>query len=410
MTDKASKTEQPPDVGETVFDGSLLTQHLDSIRQKEVAREFRRRAAAREIAQARWQIAENLHRLEDGVSKLDFTSHPFQKEIFKDDSLDLVIMGSAQWGKTEFLIVDMAASAGYGLKVMVVISKMEKRNKFVAGRLDPCFGSVPIYKEMMKAAAARNAVADSTQLKHFGPGSINLIHSKSKSEFSSYPADECLIDEHQECDMDNIKLVDDRMSGSWFGRLVRVGHPSTAGTELNQNLDWLYQNSDRRVWKVPCDVCGKLQILTWWNHVIFEERHKGAVLSVRPRDAEWRPGSKFDIRPVCEECKRPMDRLHIEGLWEPQNAGFTRHGYKLSNLYNANKRLDGLFDRYSAARHSARDMQEFVNKQLGEAWDMDGNKITESMLLDCAAGTSTGILPYRFVPASRFDWKKTLAA
>ena len=397
-------------VGESVPDGSLLTKHLGAIRQKEVEREFRRQEAAAEIARYRWQIAETAHRLEDGVSKLNFESHPFQKGIYKDDALDLVVYGSTQWGKTEYLIVDMAASAGYGLKVRVVISKMEKRNKFVAGRLDPCFGSVPIYQEMMKAAASRNAIADSTQLKHFGPGSINLIAAKSKSDFTSYAADKCQIDEHQECDLNNIKLVDDRLSGSWFGGLVRVGHPTTAGTEINQNLDWLYHQSDQRVWKVPCDECGKYQVLTWWNHVVIEERHKGAVLSVRPRDGEWRPGNKFDIRPVCEECHRPMDRLHREGVWEPQRPGIARHGYKLSNLYNANKRLDEQLARYSAARHSARDMQEFVNKQLGEPWDMDGSKISESMLLDCAAGTATGILPYRFVPASHFEWRKEHAA
>ena len=410
--DKRSTSQFDPtpqiSVGESP-DPSLLFEKLDAIRQKEILKRERQVKAAGEIAHYRWQIAQHVHLLEDGVSHLNFESHPYQKGIYQDPALDLVIFGSAQWGKTEFLIVDMAASAGYGLKVLMVLSKGDKRDKFASSRLDPCFRTVPMYKEMLEAAASRAADTDSTRFKHFGPGSINLVAASSKKDFTSHPADKTMIDEHQECDQSNLVSVDDRMSASWFQGMVRVGHPTTGGTEQNANLDWLYQNSDRRIWKIACDTCGKVQMLTWWNHIVVETRSRSGIVAVRPRDAEWVPGGRLDIRPICEECARPIDRLK-DGEWVQLNPGHERHGYKLSNLYNATRRLDKLFERYSAARFSSHLMSEFVNKQLGEPWDSDGAKITDAILAACSAGEKTGILPYRFVHASQFRWRKELVA
>ena len=76
-------------VGETpMTDPSLLLQQLDIVRRKEVERETRRRVAAAEMAESRWLIAQNVHLLADGVSRLDFNSHPFQKGIYRDPALD----------------------------------------------------------------------------------------------------------------------------------------------------------------------------------------------------------------------------------------------------------------------------------------------------------------------------------
>ena len=399
----------PPSVAE------LLASIADKARRQELERQWRRDKAAAEIAHYRWEIAQEIHRLEDGVSKLDFRRRPFQPTVYQDPSPDLVLYGSAQGpGKTEWMICDMAASAAWGLKVLVVISTKPKRDRFVASRLNPCFAGVGTYAQMIASAKSRGADADSTQLKHFGWGWINLISSTVKRDFTSYPTDKAVTDEHQECEQDNLKLLDDRLSASSYGFQVRIGHPTTHGNEANDNLDWLYQNSDRRVWKVPCPTCGLSQEMGWWTHVIFEKRNKGgAIVDLRPRDPEYKKGGRLDMRPVCQGCHRPMNRLaDVEdgAGWEAQNPGPERHGYKFSNLYNSDKRLDVMFGRYSRARFSPRDTQEFVNKQLGEPWSMDGSKINDPMLAGCASGEGTGVPPYRFMPASHFDWRPLLQA
>jgi phage terminase large subunit GpA-like protein len=402
------EVEESPriEVGESRFDTSFIVGQLDEIRQKEVAAQLRQATLAQEVARMRWNTAQFAHRLKDGKSKLNFKSHPYQKALYQNDALDLVIYGSTQFGKSEWIVVDLAVSAMCGLNVLMVTSKKEKQLKFVADRVDPCFHNVDMYRIAMEDAAKRHATADSMSFKHFGPGSINFVYANTDDNFTSYDCDKAIIDEHQDCDIDNIRKVNSRMTGSFYRGIARLGHPSTAGTEENGNLDYLYQNSDRRVWKVPCRTCKKPQVLGWWSHVVQEERGKGGIISCRPRDLEYKPNGRFDIRPICEECSRPMDRLSDMGDWEAQNPGARRAGFQLSNIYNATRRLDDMLGEYRAARHSANAMQDFVNKQLGLPYDMDGSKINESMLRSCASGLGTGVEKYRFVSAQHFIWRR----
>lgn len=532
-----------------------LYRELDVIRREEVAKTFKKKTTASNIADLRWKFAsEGIHRLKDGVSRLDFKSHPYQKAIYQDDSMDLVVYGSSQWGKalcdgtlvltwdrgwveiqdlrpgdfvvavdgskskvlgvfpqgrlqlyrvdfadgrsiqacaehmwgicfdngeyeeistnaiaeslkfgirmrvpiplvagasrinplitkvtptfvgnatciaidhpshlfiaegfivtrnTEFLIVDLLISAAYGLSVLMVNSKKEKREKFVRDRLNPALGGVEAYKRMLSSAAHRGADADSTQFKHFGDGSINLLNAESEKDFTSFSADKVQIDEHQECNQINIGLVFDRMAHSYFGQIIRVGHPSIAGTEMNGNLDWLYQQSDRRLWKVPCGDCGEFQNLTWFDHIVEEKREKGNINGLEIRDKAWKPTSNFDIRPICLKCKAPMNRLTEDGFWEAQapENGDKSHGYKLSNIFNAATRLDKMFGMYKMARHSAAAMQNFYNKWLGEPYDMEGSRVTDSMMAACANG-SNGVDRYNFLKSKHFDWRKEAA-
>lgn len=400
-------------VGETPMpavpdDVDTILGSLDAARRKEQEKQYKRYAAAAEIAKYRWMIANEAHLLEDGIRRLNFDTHRFQRQIYQDAALDLIIFGSAQWGKTEWILCDIAASAAFGLKVMVVCSKKEKREKFVSSRVNPCFQQVQFYKQMIELAAQRGASADSTTFKHFGYGWINLINGEVAKDFTSHPTDKVTTDEHQECNKNNLELIPDRLSGSPFALQVRVGHPTIEGTEENNNLDWLYKTSNQYQYRVPCGVCRLEQKLTWWDNVVAEKRNKGgAVEWCRPRDEEWKPGGRWDMRPVCTGCHRPMDRLHEGGFWKEMNPGVERHGYKLSNLYNPNTRLDAMFDRYMRSRFKPRQMGEFVNKQLGEAWSLDGSKVNDAILAACANGDGTGIAPFKFVPANTFDWRPT---
>jgi hypothetical protein len=259
---------------------------------------------------------------------------------------------------------------------------------------------------MLKAARDRSADADSQRFKHFGPGSINFVGSNSDKDFTSYSADATIIDEHQECVLENINRVDGRMSGSPWRYKIICGNPRLIGTEENQNLDWEYQNTDRRQWHVPCAYCGTYQVLGWWSHVIREEKNRqGAIVSITPRDPDYQPGGVLDMRAICTNCNRPMNRLSREGQWLAQNPGHVRHGYQLSNLYNVNVRLDRMFSMYRLALHDPSSMADFVNNWLGLAWNMEGSSITERMLEQASRGDMAGVDPYRFILGSQLLWE-----
>lgn len=364
---------------------------------------------AKKVAQYRLYLAQHVHLLKDGRTKMDLASRPFQERILADDATDIVIYGSSQWGKTEVLICHAAACAGVcGLNVMWVSSTAQKRNKFVADRINPAFGTVPMYKKMFEQAQSRSAKSDSTGLKHFGDGSINFVYATSEREFTSYAIDVGVIDEHQDCHQENIRMIESRMAGSDWGFMMRVGHPDVDGSDERQNLDYLFKNSDQRLWKVPCPTCRAEIEIDWWQHVVHEERNKyGGILNVRPRDEEWKPGSVLDMRPICDECHRPMNRLSPHGFWQPQKPGHVRHGYNLGNIYNPapTNRLGKLFEMYLLARHSPGLMSEFVNKFLGKCWSLNAEKISQDMIAACASGQA-GVAPYRFHPASIVNWKR----
>jgi phage terminase large subunit GpA-like protein len=388
---------------ETQVSNSFL-EELESARREEVFREAARADKMAEIANYRWLIAQKAHRLANGAP-LDFDKYPYQREIYQDTALEQVVMGSVQWGKSEFLIASSAAMAAIGLNVFFVISKYDKRDRFVSSRITPSFREVPLYRKMLEAAKLRNADTDSSRFKHFGMGSINFVGSNSDKDFTSYQADAAIVDEHQECVSSNVSRIDSRMSGSPHRFKIIVGNPRITGTEENSNLDWEYKNTDRRQWHVPCEFCKRMQVLGWWTNFVKEERNRtGAITSVSPLDTEYSTGDRLDMRPVCIECRRPMNRLSRKGRWVQTNPGHLRHGFQLSNLYNVNVRMDKLYAMYRAGLASPIKMADFVNDQLGLAWNMEGSSISQQMLEACSRGDACGLQPYRMIPASQLEW------
>ena len=401
----------PPEVVGTPAeppDYAMLERELGRAQAEEVIREFERAEAMSQIARYRHYIAKNHHKLKNGKD-LDFDKYPFAVELYSCDAQSMVVSGSVQWGKTEFALVTCAAMAGYGLKVFFVFSKIEKRNKVVADRIDPAFASIPLYRAMSEGARKeRKALADSTGLKHFGKGGINFVGSNSEKDFTSFDADVAVIDEHQECDQDNISGVFERMSGSPYRFQIILGNPRLTGTRENNNLDWQYQQSDQRQWHVPCDHCGHLQVLDWWQHFIEEKKSAtGAILSIDARDSEWDAEGVLDMRPICLMCKRPMDRLNRDGRWVARNPGHRRRGYNLSNLYNVNVRMggpDSLLERYISAQYSPLNLAKFWNDQLGLAFTQDGTNITDRMLAQASTGEGCNLPPYQFTPGNQLKW------
>jgi len=306
---------------------------------------------------------------------------------------------------TEYGIVTAIAQAAAGMRVLYINAKKDKRERLVKTRIDPSLKSVKVYKELARKAALKGKDTFSTMIKHLGDGSIVFLIASADREFSQQSADSAFVDEYDECEGNNIFKLDDRMSGSWMRFKEFVGNPTLKGTEGNQNIDWQFQNSDQRYWNVACATCKEPQVLDWEQHVVDVERNEhGGILSVAPRDPEYKTGGRLDMRPICVFCRRPLNRLSHDAFWKPMQPGHPRHGYNLSNLYNPNKRLDELFRMYLVARHSPEKMQFFINNQLGKPHNQEGTGITDEMLAACSTGKAVGLAPYRFVPAEMLQW------
>lgn len=308
---------------------------------------------------------------------------------------------------TEVGICDDIARAAAGMRVFHVLDTAHKREKLVQSRIDPILKTVPAYRQLFRAAKARQALVDNTRFKHLGDGSVNFIGANSESDFSTHRADSVLIDEHQLCDQGNIRKIFHRLSGSDWRFTFFMGNPRGAGTDENQNLAWEYQNSDQRRWHVPCPNCRVPQELGWWSHFIEEVRNEhGAVLEVRLRDQQRAFGvDGKEFRPICVHCHSPMIRLTKEGFWKAMNPGLRRAGFQISNLYNPTSNIIELYEFYKKSLHDPKYLADFINDQLGLPYSSEGDRITDELLQSASTGQAAGVAPYRLVRASGLSWR-----
>lgn len=389
----ARKKSSKPDEAELARRAEEL---LAEARVEDIARASRRVDMMQRIATMRWEIARKHHRDEDG-NPLDFGEYPFQPAIYQDTAPEQVMMCSTQIGKSVWLLTTAVAMALAGLKVFYVFSKFQKRNITVASQIDPIFQQVDLYRKAMQGAREKAGDADNVSLKFFGHGFINFVASNSPSEFTGYRADVAVIDDHQDCEIDNLSGINGRLAGSKWRFRIWVGNPRGMGSAENENIHWQYLLSDQRQWHIPCYYCGKEQILGWWSHFVDERKNKfGGIVSVSPRDPDWRSDRAADMRPICTHCHKPMNRLARDGRWIAMKPGVERHGYQLSNLYNPNTPAAELFEQYVQAKHSPVRMQRFINDQLGLPHNFDGDSITDEMLENASTGNLCNLPSYRF--------------
>jgi phage terminase large subunit GpA-like protein len=398
-----SPPELPP-AGE-----AFAAEALAEARQKQLLYEARRMEMMSRVAHYRWQIATMFHR-GDKSQPMDLAEDgdwPFLREIFQSDATDLVLVGAAGNGKTEFLFVDMIAKAMLGLRCGYVFDTDKKKDKVVGSRWDPTLHSVGFYRKLMEASKAeRSADVDSASFKHIGHGSVNAIGASSDISFTSYRFDAVTVDEHQDCEPENLSKLFDRMTGADWWLRVDAGHPSDPGTEQNKNLDWLFQKSDQRFWNVPCPHCGLYQVMDWWRHFVRVVRNDyGAVLSVKPLDPEWHENAAVEMRPMCIQCHQPMIRLSRHGKWVPRAPGRRARGYSLSNLYNPKSHMNRMYQQYCAALSNPLLLRLFINRQLGLPDRATGQKITEEMLQTASTCQAAGLEPYALVPARTIQWR-----
>lgn len=299
---------------------------------------------------------------------------------------------------SKMTVADAAANAVCGVPVLYVISKMDKRDRFVGEEVDVSFAAHPYYQKALEIAKKRGADIDSKRQKGFGTTFINFIGSNSDRDFTSLRAGKAIIDEHDECVRHNIEKVDDRLAGyPWRFKLL-VGHFTEEGGKDDRNLWHNYMLTDQRRWCVPCDKCNIFQELKWETHiVIIKKNEKGGIMDVKVRDPLWSNKRRLDPHPICTNCASPMNRLHKEGKWvqrAPQNE-FFGHGYQLSNIYNCNVPLRTALDRFQTARFDPEVMTEFTQKYLGLPYTAASEKVTDDQITDCAAG--------KFIPQYEFQ-------
>ena len=102
--------------------------------------------------------------------------------------------------------------------------------QFVINRVDPSISDY--HSHLREEAKERGRKASNLALKHIGPnGAIRYVGSNVRDDFREFPADALVIDEHDECDHENLKYGLDRMEASQWGFEYYMGNPTTHRSE-----------------------------------------------------------------------------------------------------------------------------------------------------------------------------------
>ncbi len=307
--------------------------------------------------------------------------------ILKDKADKIVISKASKIGISELLLVIVMAEAFQGNNGMYVLPTDPVRNRLVAGRFDPVIGLVPLYRLDPNVKIKYRKSSDNLSLKKIGSAFWNFIGSRSPENFYEFDAAIMIYDEYDKCNFINLELAKDRTGSAAAERWIKVGNPSLRDFGIDEE----YQNSNKQEWLIACSHCNEKQPLDWFVNCVFQDD-----------DAKWRlkdksflqrihpSGGIVDASPLCRRpnCGKPLDRL-AHGEWVAEFPSKSISGYTASRLFGAPGNdipetprpiIKETFEVFEQAQGNPTKLQVFYNNRLGQPYDAEGSKITDTIL------------------------------
>jgi len=309
------------------------------------------------------------YHLSTSGERMHFNHMPYLKEMYFDESQEIIVMSSVQTGKSEFALIKGLASVDSGLNVFHVFSTGEAKNSFVKSRIDELFDKVPEYKVMEKDDR-RNKY-----LRQIGEANWKFVISGSKPQFDEFPADIIIVDEFDSCNQENVKLADTRTENSNYKIKLIVGNP----TVENVGIEELWKESTKKEWYFLCKECKEWIGADFFKIVVKENKdNDGNHLTYELYDTEWNENLYRDIYIRCPHCKTLQDRG--KGKWIKEGDNFKRTSYHISKIMKLNSKISELWIELKDAEGNDYKTMIFYNKKLGLPYTGTGAKITKDML------------------------------
>lgn len=306
---------------------------------------------------------------EDSAKTGRWKSFPFQNEIM-DACLepgieDVSVWGSAQWGKTQIKLNII----GYFIEhdpspIMDVEPTLEMARTFSKDRFDPMVRDTQVLTSLVSAIDDRKKKGNATLHKKFPGGQLTISGSNSPASLAARPVRIIVGDDIDRFKItsegDSWKLAEKRTTGFWNRLKITFTTPTTKGASRGE-IRW--NNSDQRVFKVPCIHCGHPQRLMW-SGIKYELEIDGTVKSV------WYE---------CERCHAKMterDKMRMinAGNWIKGNPRVKKHaGFHMNELYSPLSTWRRIVDDFLEAKKDTETLRVWVNTVLGELWEETDN-------------------------------------
>lgn len=312
---------------------------------------------------------------------------PYQRGIMdaaSDSSVrEVVVMSSAQIGKTEFLL----NIVGYYIHqdpspIMLLQPTLDMAEAFSKDRLAPMVRDTPALQGKIADARARDS-GNTLLHKKFPGGQITMAGANSPASLASRPIRVVMCDEVDRYPMsagtegDPVSLAKKRTATFWNRKVVLVSTPTVAGVS---RIEAAFKQSDQRRYKVPCPHCGHMHVLAWRN-VVFDPE--------KPRDAKM----------ACPECgaiitDQDKPGMISRGQWIATAPHTGVAGFHLNELYSPWRKFGDVAADFVASKDFQEKLKTWVNTSLGEVWeDREGDAIDAESLMSRKGAWGAESLP-----------------
>ncbi len=297
---------------------------------------------------------------------------PYQREMMNalndNECVEVVIMSSAQVGKTEIILNILGYFVDYDpSSILVVQPTVEMAQTFSKDRLAPMIRDTPVLKGKIKEAKSKSG--DNTILhKKFPGGQITIVGANSAAGLASRPIRILLCDEVDRypasagSEGSPVKLAEKRTTTFWNRKIIKVSTPTIKNISA---IEAEYEKSSMEEWCLPCPCCGKYQPLEW-DRIKFDNADMECkYCRERFSEIEWKDGKgKF----IAEKENKKVRGFHLNELASPW-----KHWEDI---------IDDFKKAYETAKNlaSPEPLKTFYNTSLGVTWEEKGESINENSI------------------------------
>ncbi len=297
----------------------------------------------------------------------------YQREIMdciiKSDIEDVVVMSSAQVGKTEILLNVIAYFIDYDPSPMILIQPTDLlAQSFSKDRLSPMIRDTPKLKN--KIADAKSRDGENTILhKKFVGGHITMIGANTPTNLASRPIRIVLCDEVDRYpasagkEGDVVKLAEKRTNNFWNRKKIKVSTPTIKGQSA---IEKEYQSSSQGEWCVYCPSCDMIQRYDF-KRLRFDDAKMKCI--------------------CCNEYFSKTEWESKKGIWIHQYPENKKRGFHLNEMASSWRSWEEIIKDFKNANDDFKNtgsyeaLKVFVNTALGESWELRGKSADDDSLI-----------------------------
>jgi len=280
-------------------------------------------------------------------ANLPFTlkDHNYQLDLLQDKKRITNIKKGSQIGVT--LVMQLGAIHGliyklYPQGVMYMMPSEKHVERFSKLRFTPMFDDNRWMRRYLLVNNVNEKVINGGSLIFVGarPQHIGGSSVKDSIALRTFECDWIIRDEIDMQDMEMVDVSKQRLNYSLIRKETNLSTPSFPG----YGIDLLYENSDQRVWQIPCRVCGK--------HTCIEQTFPDCIVE---KGGVWKR--------ICMHCGSEI--YPPDGHWETLYPDREEAGFWISGFQSPRADLKGYMHRYHTAEGNQ--LCEFMRSVMGVA-------------------------------------------